>query len=46
LARRAGTYPGEAAFPLVLGFEVAGEIEGLESYRLQLWQAEEVCKHS
>jgi NADPH2:quinone reductase len=29
LARRAGTYPGEAAFPLALGFEVAGEIDAV-----------------
>ncbi len=29
LARRAGSYPGEAAFPLVLGFEVAGDIDAV-----------------
>jgi NADPH2:quinone reductase len=38
LARRAGTYPGEAAFPLVLGFEVAGDIdavgEGVDKRRI------------
>ena len=38
LARRAGTYPGEAAFPLTLGFEVAGEIdavgEGVDKRRI------------
>jgi len=38
LARRAGTYPGEATFPLVLGFEVAGEIdavgEGVDKRRI------------
>jgi len=38
LARRAGTYPGEATFPLTLGFEVAGEIdavgEGVDKRRI------------
>jgi len=38
LARRAGVYPGEAAFPLTLGFEVAGDIdtvgEGVDARRI------------
>jgi NADPH2:quinone reductase len=38
LSRRTGTYPGEAAFPLTLGFEVAGEIdavgEGVDKRRI------------
>jgi NADPH2:quinone reductase len=29
LARRTGAYPGEAVFPLTLGFEVAGDIEAV-----------------
>ena len=29
LARRSGTYPGEIAFPLTLGWEVAGEIDAI-----------------
>ncbi len=38
LARRSGTYPGEIAFPLTLGWEVAGDIdavgEGVDPQRL------------
>jgi len=29
LARRSGNYPGDVAFPLTLGFEVAGEIDAV-----------------
>jgi len=29
IARRAGNYPGEVAFPLTLGWEVAGEIDAV-----------------
>lgn len=38
LARRTGRYPGEASFPLTLGFEVAGDIdavgEGVDKRRI------------